>query len=92
MFVWDTGKSSAGQKLLGHKDKVYCARYNDSNKLIASVGEGGELLVWDTAKADKPLRSINMKTMVGYDISWSGDSLFVSTMGLRLCALNTQSF
>jgi WD40 repeat protein len=50
VLIWDTKKSSAGQKLIGHKDKVYCAKISENDKLIASVGEGGELLVWDVAK------------------------------------------
>lgn len=50
VLFWDTKKSSAGQKLIGHKDKVYCAKISGNDKLIASVGEGGELLVWDVAK------------------------------------------
>lgn len=50
VLIWDTKKSTAGQRLLGHKDKVYCAKISEDDKLIASVGEGGELLVWDVAK------------------------------------------
>lgn len=79
-------------KLLGHKDKVYIAKYNHSNKLIGSLGEGGELLIWDVTKTDKPLKSVDLKSMVGYDISWQGDVMFVSTMGLRTFALNAQTF
>lgn len=41
VLIWDSGKSSAGQKLIAHKDKVYRAKYNENNKLIASIGEGG---------------------------------------------------
>lgn len=79
-------------KLLGHKDKVYIAKYNQSNKLIGSMGEGGELLIWDVAKTDKPLKSVDLKSMVGYDISWQGDMMFVSAMGLRTLALNALTF
>lgn len=41
ILVWDTKKSSAGQKLLGHNDKVYCAKISEDDKLVASIGEGG---------------------------------------------------
>lgn len=38
VLIWDTKKSSAGQKLLGHSDKVYCAKISEDDKLIASIG------------------------------------------------------
>ena len=40
ILVWDSKKSSPGQRLVGHKDKVYCAKLSDTDKFIASIGEG----------------------------------------------------
>ena len=50
------------------------------------------MLIWDTAKTDKPLKSIDLKALVGYDISWSNNNeyLFVSTMGLKTVALDAK--
>lgn len=94
VLIWDKGSSSPGQRLLGHKDKVYSAKLNENGKLIASIGEGAELLIWDVAKTDKPIHSVNLKSLVGYDLSWSnsGDYLFASTMGLKTVALNAKDF
>ena len=52
----------------------------------------GNFLIWDTSKTDKPIKSVNLNTLVGYDISWDGDVMFVSTMGLKTVALNTKNF
>ena len=71
ILLWDSNKSSPGQKFLAHKDKVYSARFNESNNLIASVGEGGELMIWDVKNPKQPLKSINIESLVGYEIAWS---------------------
>jgi hypothetical protein len=39
--IWDSKKGSVGTKLKGHKDKIYDARYSQSNKFVASCGIGG---------------------------------------------------
>lgn len=39
--LWDCKKGSVGAKLKGHKDKIYDAKFNNSNKNIASCGVGG---------------------------------------------------
>ena len=93
VLVWDTKKSSAGQKLIGHKDKVYCAKISEDDKLIASIGEGGQLLIWDFAKSNEPIKRLNLKATVGYDISWSnnGDFLFVTTMGGKTTAIDAKT-
>ena len=39
--IWDCKKGSVGAKLKGHKDKIYDAKFNHSNKNIASCGVGG---------------------------------------------------
>lgn len=39
--IWDSKKGSVGARLKAHKDKVYDARYSNSNKYIASCGIGG---------------------------------------------------
>ena len=39
--IWDSKKGSVGAKLKAHKDKVYDARFNHSNKNIVSCGIGG---------------------------------------------------
>ena len=49
-------------------------------------------MIWDTSKTAKPIKSVNLNTLVGYDISWDGDVMFVSTMGLKTVALNTKNF
>lgn len=41
VLVWPSGKNNPSMKLVGHKDKVYCAKISEDDKLIASVGEGG---------------------------------------------------
>ena len=81
-------------KLVGHKDKVYCAKISEDDKLIASVGEGGQLLIWDIAKGQQPIKKINLNTYVGYDISWSGnrDYLFVTSLGGITIAVDTNNF
>jgi len=38
VLIWDTKKASSAQKLLGHQDKVYCAKISEDDKLIASIG------------------------------------------------------
>ena len=40
VLIWDSGKASPGRKLIAHKDKVYCAKFSENDKYIASVGEG----------------------------------------------------
>jgi WD40 repeat protein len=39
--IWDSKKGSVGARLKAHKDKVYDARFNHSNKNIVSCGIGG---------------------------------------------------
>ena len=94
VLIWDSKKSAPGQKLLGHKDKVYCAKLNETDKFIASVGEGAELLIWDTANTSKPIKSINLESSVGYDITWSnnGENLFVTTKGNKIFAVDSKNF
>lgn len=93
VLIWDTKKSSAGQKLLGHKDKVYCAKISEDDKLIASIGEGAELLIWDVAKAKEPIKRLDLKAAVGYDISWSnnGEYLFLTTIGGKTSAIDAKT-
>jgi len=39
--IWDSKKGSVGARLKAHKDKVYDARFSNSNKNIVSCGIGG---------------------------------------------------
>lgn len=91
--LWDLKKAASYQKLLGHKDKVYCAKVSEDDKLIASVGEGGELLIWDVAKAKDPIKRLELNSFVGFDISWSnnGDFLFVTTLGGKTTAIDSKT-
>lgn len=94
ILIWDSKKSTPGQRLNGHKDKVYCARLNENDKLIASIGEGAELLIWDVAKTSQPIKRIDLLSFVGYDISWSnnGEFLFVTTKSNKVIALDSKTF
>ena len=38
VVLWDSKKGSPGSKFIGHKDKVYAAKFSDDNKNIASIG------------------------------------------------------
>jgi Prp8 binding protein/COMPASS component SWD3 len=58
--IWDSKKGSVGSRLKGHKDKVYDAKFNHSNRNIASCGVGGEILIWDTSSTSKPIKTINI--------------------------------
>ena len=93
-MIWDSKKQAPGQKLLGHKDKVYCAKLNETDKLVASIGEGAELLIWDVSNTSKPIKSIDLKSNVGYDIAWSNDGshLFVTAKGSQVFALDSKTF
>jgi WD40 repeat protein len=41
VLIWDSKKSSPGIKINGHKDKIYCTRFNESSKLLGTCGEQG---------------------------------------------------
>lgn len=40
-------------------------------------------MIWDIAKGQAPLKKLDIKSLVGYDISWSGNGeyLFVTAIG-----------
>jgi hypothetical protein len=57
-------------KLIGHKEKIYSAKIRKDGKMIASVGEDAELLIWDMAKLGTPCGRMELKAAVGYDILW----------------------
>lgn len=66
--IWDSKKSSPGLKLNAHTGKVYCTRFNDSGKLLATCGEFGELFLWDMSKPNQPLKSLKVPTKIIYDL------------------------
>ena len=41
VLIWDSKKSSPGIRINGHKDKIYCTRFNESSKLLGTCGEQG---------------------------------------------------
>jgi WD40 repeat protein len=94
VLLWENKKASPGIRINAHKDKVYCCRFNENGKLLATCGEQGELFIWDLAKAKEPLARIDLPFQVLYDIQWSGseDLFFVTTLGAQLLAFGSKSF
>ena len=52
------------------------------------------MFIWDVAKANAPLKVVNLDAKVGYDIEWSKDKsfIFASTFGSKVMALDAKSF
>ena len=50
-----------GTRFKAHKDKVYNAKFNNSNQNVVSCGIGGEILVWDVKNSSKPIKTLNVK-------------------------------
>lgn len=73
VLIWDSKKNSPGVRIHAHKDKVYCARFNETSKLLGTCGEQGEIFIWDIAKPNQPLATIKKQPLVLYDLRWSGN-------------------
>ena len=94
VLLWDHKEGSPSIRINGHKDKVYCARFNETSKLLGTCGEQGELFVWVLAKPKQPLAKIQKSNLILYDFRWSGnqEAFFVTTLGSELLAYNSKTF
>lgn len=92
--LWDSKKGSVGARLQAHKDKVYDARFNNSNKNIVSCGIGGEIHVWDVQKTLKPIKTINIPEMFAYHVEFTSNDelMLVTTWESKLYTFDGRTF
>ena len=62
-MLFDIKKKKPINFLKEHKDKVYWAKFNENNTLIASGGEDSQIIVWDMRK-QAPLTIIPSEALV----------------------------
>ena len=50
--------------------------------------------MWDTAKTNAPVKSINLESLVGYSVEWSKNEeyLFVTATGGKIFAFDSKNF
>ena len=92
--IWDSKKGSVGARLKAHKDKVYDARFSNSNKNIASCGIGGEIFIWDVQNTSKPLKTITIPEMFAYHIEFTSNDelMLVTTWESKLYTFDAKTF
>lgn len=51
-------------------------------------------MIWDIAKPNTPIKALNLKCTVGYDVEWSnnGEYLFTTSAGGKLSVFNAKTF
>lgn len=75
-MLFDIKKKKPINFLKEHKDKVYWAKFNENNTLIASGGEDSQIIVWDMRK-QAPLTIIPSEALVIYSIEFSKDGKYL---------------
>lgn len=86
--LWKTGDETPLASGDGHQGHIYCVEFNPAGNRVATLGYGGQVIVWDTS--GNQLFSETLPVKSGYSLAYSpdGKELAIATSDNRLLLID----